>query len=65
MINPNFDFLGNKNKIEEANKLNNEFEKVYMNCDDWSYDECVSHIRYTFIPIYLTYDEYEEVLGML
>lgn len=65
MINPNFAFLKDKKKIEEAIQINNEFQNVYMNCDEWSYEDCIYYIRLSMKPFYLTNDEYEIVLLML
>lgn len=65
MINPNFNYLKDINKIQEANKLNEEFKRVYMNCDDWSYEECVIHILEQFPPKYLTKEEYTTIIDNL
>lgn len=67
MFNPDFSFLKDKNKIKEANEINAEFEQVYMNCDDWSYDDCVFHIRLQFRDTlsYLNDEEYNKVESML
>lgn len=66
MFDPDFSFLKDKNKIEEALKLNTEFQNVYMNCDEWSYDDCRFHIRLQFSRHlkYLTEEEYLQIEKM-
>lgn len=66
MYEPNFSFLRDENKIKEANKLNDEFEKIYMACDDYSYDECIFFMRIQFMYSlkYLTEEEYIKIEKM-
>jgi hypothetical protein len=66
MYNADFSFLGDENKIKEANKLNDEFENFYMACDEFSYDDCIFLIRlkYMYSLKYLTKEEYIKIEKM-
>lgn len=63
MIETDFSFLGDENKIKEARKLSEEFEKIYMACDEYSYDDCLFTMRVQFMYNlkYLTQEEYIEI----
>ena len=66
MYNPKFSFLCDENKIKEANTLNDEFERRYMSCDDFSYDDCLFSMRIQFMYNlkYLTQEEYIKIEKM-
>ena len=66
MAKSNFSFLGNENKIKEAERINEEFEKMYMACDEYSKDDCIFMMRVQFMYNlkYLTEEEYVEIEKM-
>jgi hypothetical protein len=64
MTNKNFDFLGDKNKIELAKNIEQTYWNCYFNCDDWSVDDIDFHLRLKYMfgdDVILTMDEYNKI----
>lgn len=65
MTNKNFDFLGDKNKIELAKNIEQTYWNYYFNCDDWSSDDIDFQLRLNYMfgdDVILTMDEYIKII---